>query len=151
MEPGSLFRLPFSRSPNPLLMVSNGGLEEDSSSGVWKSLLEWECRAWRSAQPSAPQTAPGPSCPMCTKMLKVTRATQPLFFFLFSFSLPPPSFSLAHTRTRDSSEQPNNQTPQKNKPLASLPRTILPLVTTFPICHQATLIAGALRAILATY
>lgn len=88
-EPRGLFPLPFSRSPNPLLMVSNGGPEEDSSSGVWKSLLEWECRAWRSAQPSAPQTAPGPSCPICTKTLKVTRATQTLSFFL----------SLAYTHT----------------------------------------------------
>lgn len=43
-------------------MVSNGGPEEDSTVGVWKSLLEWECRAWGSTQRSAPETATGPSC-----------------------------------------------------------------------------------------
>lgn len=40
-------------------MVSNGGPE---AVGVWKSLLEWECRAWGSTQRSAPETAPRPSC-----------------------------------------------------------------------------------------
>lgn len=43
-------------------MVSSGGPEEDSATGVWKSLPEWECCARGSAQWSAPQTAPGPSC-----------------------------------------------------------------------------------------
>lgn len=43
-------------------MVSNGGPEEDSAVGVWKSLLEWECRGWGSTQRSAPETATGPSC-----------------------------------------------------------------------------------------
>lgn len=46
-------------------MVSNGGPEEDSAIGVWKSLLEWECRAWGSTQWSAPETATGPSCHVC--------------------------------------------------------------------------------------
>lgn len=148
-EPRSLFPLPFSRSPNPLLMVSNGGPEEDSSSGVWKSLLEWECRAWRSAQPSAPQTAPGPSCPMCTKTLKVTRATRPLFSLFLSFFFPS-SRSLAQTHTR-LIVGTNKQTHTHKKNPNHLPRTILPLVTTFLICHQATLIAWALWAVLAAY
>lgn len=54
-------------------MVSNGGPEEDPAVGVWKSLLEWECRAWGSAQRSAPETATGPSMPCAPKTLKVTR------------------------------------------------------------------------------
>ena len=48
-------------------MVSNGGPEEDPAVGVWKSLLEWECRAWGSAQRSAPETATGPSMPCAPK------------------------------------------------------------------------------------
>lgn len=48
--------------PNPPLMVSSGGPEEDSATGVWKSLPEWECRARGSAQWSAPEMASGPSC-----------------------------------------------------------------------------------------
>lgn len=54
-------------------MASNGGPEEDPAVGVWKSLLEWECRAWGSAQRSAPETATGPSMPCAPKTLKVTR------------------------------------------------------------------------------
>lgn len=50
-------------------MVSNRGPEEDSTIGVWKSLLDWECRARGSTQWSAPETASGPSCrtPKCSR------------------------------------------------------------------------------------